>query len=194
VSDLPPPPHEESGAELLDQVIRGERFMWLPPGGFAYACLIPCLCPAAVSISWMIVASVSSLGEPGAQLEPYLWMMGLALALVSVATVPHVLVLRGYVAGRLYLIRYVRLLSMLVALLAVGVWLGWVEGRPAFAAPAGLVALAVANALVSSRAYLTVTSFFATKRQYRLAARAREREAGALLAKGKSRQARGQRK
>jgi hypothetical protein len=53
------PPDEESGAELLDEVMRGERFIWLPPGGLVYAAVVPCLCVTSIPIAEMLMASVS---------------------------------------------------------------------------------------------------------------------------------------
>jgi hypothetical protein len=163
--EQPPPSPEQSAAALLDQVMRGERVVLMPPGGFVASLFVPCLCFAAVPLAFLLVAPALPL-DASEGLAPLLWPLGLALAMVTAGGLGMALVVFGRKAARSWLLWYVRGLLLLAASLSAGLALGWLRAPAAFSLLA-LAALAACHGLLSSWSFTAVTAFFAVKRRYR---------------------------
>lgn len=174
---------EENASELLQQVMRGERFIWMPPGGWAWSLLVPSLFAVYFAIGWLLSASVSRLGERDAGVTPVVWAIGLSIGLMVVSTVPHMMVIRGYAVGRTWMIRVVRGLTLLGGALSVWALLGDVEASRAVGGVC-LASLVVPNLLVTSRAYLAATCYMSLKRKWELEHKAQVDE---ILAQGRRR-------
>ena len=161
---------EESAAALLDEVMRGERAVLLPPGSWTLGLFMPCLCVAAAPLGVLLAACVVPLDE-SAGAARILLPMGIAIGLVAVATVGQGLIIMGHAAARSALRSYVRGLLLATAVLGSAHALGWIEA-PGFFTPVAAVALLACHRLLDSWSYLAVTAFFSLKRQYRSDARA----------------------
>ncbi len=169
-ADRTRPSPEESAATLLDEVMRGERAVLLPPGAWAVSLFMPCLCVAAALLGVLLAACVVPLDEPAGTAR-ILLPMGIAIGLVAVATAGQALIILGRAAARLALVWYVRGLLLSTFVLGAALALGWIEAPGLFPAIAAM-ALFACHRLLDSWSYLAVTAFFSLKRRYREDARA----------------------
>lgn len=174
---------EAQASELLQQVMRGERFIWIPPGGLAWGALIPSLCFAYSIVAGMLVTGFGGAGERGDPLPRFAWTMGITLGMLLASTIPHVMVLQGHATGRTWVIRVVGTLSLLGMALSAWSLFGAAESNWGSAALC-LASLMVPNLLVHSEAYLSVTCYMSLKRKWELEHKARVDE---ILAQGRKR-------
>jgi hypothetical protein len=157
---------EQRASDLLDDVMRGQRLIWTPPGSWSFGLFIVCVACGVVAIAFMGCSIALPLRPGDGELAPLLWPLGVAQSLALVAIVAQLRIVFGHAGARRFLIAYVRVLIALVAGLAV--WLALSDsGFPAVLASIGTAALLASHVLLHSYAYQVVTAFCALKRRYR---------------------------
>jgi hypothetical protein len=145
----------EDPSRLIDEVMRGERTMLVPPGTLAASVVVPTF---AVGIGAVTSGAAVTPGR-----EPEAIAVGTlaAVAVLAVVIVSHVLVVQGRSHHRLWLRRYARVLAGASFALAL-----FGEMQPLLAT-VGIAAFALCELLCRSRSYLAFASFMSIKRQYR---------------------------
>lgn len=172
---------EPTGEQLLQQVLRAERAVWPPPGGWAAGMLIPCSCMAAPAAGLLLTrllryAGVAATGTSGV-------LAGAALAALPLLALGacQVMVAAGHDRARSWMLRCVRVL--LVAIAAIGIALPLTDRRDVVLLAVSLGGLAICHVLLTSRAYRVFTRFQWLRRLARLQAKGRGDEVDRLIAR-----------
>jgi len=124
-SDIP-----EGLSTLVDEVMRGEREVWLPPGTLVSACLIPCLCGAVVPLIFLLFENVFLIQKDDFGVAATFYPMGAGLALIFVAAIMFALLLRGHIQYGRRLLYYVRGLFGVAVILTLAILAGWLDASP----------------------------------------------------------------
>ncbi len=159
--------HDEM-TSLVEEVMRGERILLIPPGGLLSCLFVPLLSVGASCLAFMLSAGFFPLLDTHSpeSLYPLLVPMGVGVSLVLVGGIGFVQLIRGRLIWVHRLKVYVLLLLVVAAGLAVLTTLNLLS-VPIGIVVTGVLALMLCFALVRSFSFLALASFFSAKRVYR---------------------------
>jgi len=159
---------------MLDDIAEGKRILLVPPGGWAAALLIPCVCVAAIAVAWNVIAIVfhagsrpHSFADSSATIQVFCFLAtGALLAVITVLLQCRIVF--GSDADRAHsaLVRWVSLLQFFALALGLVAAFAPVDGKLS-AALVGILAIRAVLSLLRSRSYAVFVGFHQLKRQRR---------------------------
>jgi len=125
---------EEELSTLVDEVMRGERMIWFPPGTLVSSLLIPCFSCAAVPLGFLLFANIFPLQNDTDEIKSILYPMGAGLIIVSVGFAMLTLAIQGRIQYGRRLLFYVRFLMGIATTSCLAIISGWLNAPLAMGA------------------------------------------------------------
>ena len=100
--------YEQDVSKLVDEVMRGERQIWFPPGTLIVSFLIPFTGCATVMLGFMLAANFFPLQSDAVGIEKITYPIGIGLVLMAIGFVMFALTIQGHIKYGRRILNYVR--------------------------------------------------------------------------------------